>query len=341
MVGGGIIGLAVAWRAVRQGLDVTVYDPAPGSGASWASAGMLAPDAEAHFGEELLRPLLLDSLGRWPAFAAELAAESGHDLGYVTDGTLLVALTDDDLREVERMRAYTESVGGEMAALPGRRLRELEPLLSPRVRGGAWAPQDVQVDPRRVVAALLDVLDGRVVRQPVPDVGAVDADRVVVAAGCGSLDLAGLPVRPVKGQILRLYAPGTTFRRVIRGLADGRPVYLVPRPSGEVVVGATVEERGYDVSVTAGAVHELLRAAVDLIPGLAEYELVETRAGLRPGTPDNLPILGARDDRVIVATGHHRHGVVLTPVTADSIAELLATGAAPAVIGPFTPGRFR
>ncbi|MCM0678260.1 FAD-dependent oxidoreductase, partial [Micromonospora phytophila] len=172
----------------------------------------------------------------------------------------------------------------------------------------------------------------------------VDARVTVVAAGCGAAALTGLPVRPVKGQVIRLRAPGGLapgFRHVIRGYADGEHVYLVPRDSGEVVLGATVEERA-DTQVSAGAVLRLLRAAVDLLPELAEYDLVETVAGLRPGTPDNAPILGPLPGRpgVLAATGHHRHGIVLTPVTADLIADLVTTGTADPLLAPFTPDRF-
>ncbi|WP_146167922.1 FAD-dependent oxidoreductase, partial [Micromonospora sp. MH33] len=172
----------------------------------------------------------------------------------------------------------------------------------------------------------------------------VDAQVTVVAAGCGAAALTGLPVRPVKGQVLRLRAPGRgapDFRHVIRGYADGESIYLVPRDSGEVVVGATVEERA-DTEVTAGAVLRLLRAAVDLVPELAEYDLVEATAGLRPGTPDNAPIIGPLPGRpgVLVATGHHRHGIVLTPVTADLVTELIVTGEPDPLLAPFTPDRF-
>jgi glycine oxidase len=170
----------------------------------------------------------------------------------------------------------------------------------------------------------------------------VDAEVTVVAAGCGTAALTGLPVRPVKGQILRLRAPAGEppgFEHVIRAHADGRSVYLVPRADGEVVVGATVEERG-DTVVTAGAVLDLLRAATDIVPDLAEYELAEVLAGLRPGTPDNAPIIGRLGPRVLVATGHYRHGIVLTPATADAIADLVAGVEPDPELAPFSPTRF-
>jgi len=341
VIGGGLIGLAVAWRCRQRGLDVTVHDPAPGGGAAAVAAGMLAPTGEARAGEEALGALMVESALRWPGFAADLTAASGLDLGYDRCGTLLVALTDDDLREIRRQVDYYQRLGQPIEPLTGRQVRDREPLLSPRVRGGAWAPGDHQVDPRRVLRALLVALrDTPIRRDPVIDLSTVDADVTVVAAGYGSAALAGLPVRPVKGQVLRLRAPARELRHVIRGYAQNRHVYLVPRADGELVVGATEEERGTDTSVTAGGVLDLLRPAVDLVPGLAEYPVVETRAGLRPGTPDNAPLLGVLRPGVVVATGHHRNGVLLAPVTADAVAELVATGRAPEVIGAFAPHRF-
>ncbi|MGW5671551.1 glycine oxidase ThiO [Micromonospora sp. NPDC003776] len=347
VVGAGPVGLAVAWRCAQRGLRVVVHDPAPGSGASHVAAGMLSPVAEAYFGERELTGLLAESAARWPGFAAELAEAAGTGFGYRTDGTLVVGLTADDLAEARRLWTYQQSLGLPITPLRPSALREREPALAPRVRGGAVAPGDHQVDPRRLVAALRTAAErAGVAWRPgaVGDLSGVDARVTVVAAGCGAAALTGLPVRPVKGQVLRLRAPGRgapDFRHVIRGYADGESVYLVPRDSGEVVVGATVEERA-DTEVTAGAVLRLLRAAVDLVPGLAEYDLVEASAGLRPGTPDNAPIIGPLPGRpgVLAATGHHRHGIVLTPVTADLVAELIVTGEPDPLLAPFTPDRF-
>ncbi|AVT33422.1 glycine oxidase ThiO [Plantactinospora sp. BC1] len=347
VVGGGPIGLAVAWRCAARGLRVSLHDPAPGSGASDVAAGMLAPVAESYFGERTLTGLLVESAARWPAFAAELAEATGLDLGYRTEGTLTVALTSDDLAEAERLWTYQRDLGLPVTPLRPAELRDREPLLATRLRGGALAASDHQVDPRRLVTALRAAVERAgvtVLSRPVRDLAELDAAATVVAAGCGTAALTGLPVRPVKGQILRLRAPGGAapgFRHVIRGHADGRHVYLVPRTDGEVVVGATVEERA-DLGVTAGAVLDLLRAATDVLPELGEYELVEARSGLRPGTPDNAPLLGPLPDRpdVVVAAGHFRHGIVLTPLTADLIADLLATGVPDPALGPLSPARF-
>lgn len=351
VVGGGPVGLAIGWRAAARGMRVLLYDPSPGSGASKVAAGMLAPVAEAYFGELALTRLLLDSAARWPGFATDLAASAdlagSAELGYRTEGTLVVGRTADDLAEARRLWSYQQGLGLPITPLGATELHAREPLLAPRVRGGAHAPDDHQVDPRRLVAALrLAAVRAGVVFVPstVRGLAELDAGIIVVAAGCGAAGLTGLPIRPVKGQILRLRAPGGEppgFRHVIRGYADGRSVYLVPRDDGEVVLGATVEERG-DTTVTAGGVLELLRAATELVPELAEYELVETAAGRRPGTPDNAPIIGPLADRpdVIVATGHYRHGILLTPVTAELVVDLLASGIPDPALAPFTPDRF-
>ncbi|MET7705583.1 glycine oxidase ThiO [Micromonospora sp. NPDC005413] len=347
VVGAGPIGLAIAWRCAARGLRVAVHDPASGSGASAVAAGMLSPVAEAYFGERQLTGLLLASAARWPEFAAELSEATGAEIGYRTEGTLMVGLTGDDLAEARRLWAYQQGLGLPVTPLRPSELRDREPALAPRVRGGALAPTDHLVDPRLLVPALRTAAQraGAVlVPQAVHQLSEVDARITVVAAGCGAAALTSLPVRPVKGQILRLRAPdggAPGFRHVIRGYADGEPVYLVPRADGEVVLGATVEERS-DTTITASAVQRLLRAGIDLLPELAEYDLVEAIAGLRPGTPDNAPILGPLPGRpdVLAATGHHRHGIVLTPITADLIADLVLTGVPDPLLAPFGPDRF-
>ncbi|MEX2659415.1 MAG: glycine oxidase ThiO [Acidimicrobiales bacterium] len=365
IVGGGVVGLACAWRLAQRGLSVTVVDPSPGEGASHAAAGMLAPVTEAHYGEEPLLALNLESARRWPAFAAELEEEGG-DVGYRDEGTLAVALDDDDLRALDELRRFQESLGLGVERLRARACRAAEPCLSPRVRGGVLVAGDHQVDSRLVVRALLAAAgrSGATIRRERvtgvvaeagrvaglrTDAGALHCATVVVAAGCWSAGIGGVPpevlppVRPVKGQILRLrFDPAVPpLTSTVRGLAAGRSVYLVPRARGELVVGATVEERGFDTTVTAEAVHDLLAAAIALVPEVGQLELVETTAGLRPGTPDNAPALGATDIAgLAVATGHHRNGVLLAPVTADAIVSLVTDGAVPPLATAFDPRRF-
>ncbi len=328
VIGGGIVGLSIAWRLVERGVDVAVLDGG-GAGAWQVAAGMLAPGGESAFEQPALSRLMRRSGDLWPAFAEALG-----DVGYDDTGTLSLAVTADDVAEAARV--WTRQ---QLPLLRPSELREREPALSPRIRTGVYDPDERQVDPRRVVAALRDRLAGRIVAKRVESLSEVDAETVVVAAGCGTARLTGLPVRPVKGQVLRLRGEPGLLRHVVDATVDGRQVYLVPRRDGEIVVGATQEERT-DSTVTAGAVQDLLRAAIDLVPALAELELTETTVGHRPGTPDNAPLLGRLDERVIVAAGHHRNGVLLTPVTADLIAGLV-TGEADPMLAAFAPGRFR
>jgi glycine oxidase len=363
VVGGGVIGLGIAWRAASAGLGVTVVDEAPGRGASWAAAGMLAPVTEVHYGERVLLQLNLAAAARWPEFAAELEEASGRTVGYRPAGTLAVARDVDDNAALEDLYQFQLRCGLEVERLRSRECRQLEPGLHPSIRGGVLAAGDHQVDNRALVEALLVACeragvtmvagwaaelatDGdRVTGVALTGGETLDAGAVVLAAGCWSGGLGGLaaealpPVRPVRGQLLRLRGPADQplCQHTVRGLE----VYVVPRSDGRVVVGATVEEQGFDTRVTAGAVHDLLRAALELLPDVAELELLETVVGLRPGSPDNAPMLGPAGPRgLVVATGHYRNGILLTPVTADTVAELLATGRVPELIAPFGPGRF-
>ena len=329
LVGRGIIGLSIAWELTRRDVEVVVYDD--GDAGAWqVAAGMLAPGGESAFERPTLGALLARSAERWPSFAASL----GVDVGYDDAGTLSLAVTADDVAEAARL--WTRQ---QLPLLRSSELRALEPALSPRIRVGVHAPAERQVDPRRVVAALRDRLGERVVAKRIGSLTEVDAATVIVAAGCGTAALTGLPVRPVKGQVLRLRGAPGLLRHVLDATVDGRHVYLVPRADGEIVVGATQEERS-DRTVTAGGVYQLLRAALELVPELAELALIETTVGHRPGTPDNAPLLGSFADRVIVAAGHHRNGVLLAPVTADLIAGLVVTGVADPLLASFAPGRF-
>jgi glycine oxidase len=367
IIGGGVIGLAIAWRAALGGLSVTVIDPSPGKGASWAAAGMLAPVTEVEHGEHALLSLNLASAERYPSFVAELEEASGQAVGYRPCGTLAVAFDGDDKAVLDELQLFQQRLGLKSEQLSSRDCRSLEPLLAPVVRGGLLVHGDHQVDNRRLSFALLVaaaragveviagraavICDGEVVAGVELESGErIPAPCVVVAAGCWSSGIGGIPadsvppVRPVKGQILRLRnATASPFlSRNLRGLVAGDQVYLVSRADGELVIGATVEEQGFDVTVTAGAVRQLLHDAWRIVPGVAELELVESYAGLRPGTPDNAPILGEAPgvDGLIMACGHYRNGVLLTPATADAIAGLLLTGEAPESINPFTPERF-
>ena len=370
VVGGGVIGLSIAWRLASRGCSVALVDDDPAGGASRAAAGMLAPVTEAHFGEEALTALNLESARRWPAFAAEVEEAAGTSVAYRTDGTLSVAFDDDDLAVLTELRAYHERLGLPGQRLRGRECRGLEPLLSPLCRGGIFVESDHQVETRALTAALLvaarrrgvvlhrrrvDRLDvaadgGRAVGVTLDSGAQLRAAVTVLAAGCGSATLPGVPaearppVRPVKGQILRLRPADASAPRLsctVRGLRRGRSIYAVPRLDGRVVVGATVEEKGWDTSVTAGAVRELLEDVTEVLPALGELELAETLARLRPGTPDNGPILGPSAlPGLLLATGHYRNGVLLAPLTADAVVAAALGEKMPAVAEPFTANRF-
>jgi glycine oxidase len=342
---------------------VIVVDDAPGSGASLAAAGMLAPVSEASYGEQQLTRLCLASLQRWPAFAAELQEAAGSPVPLRTAGTLVVGFDDDDVRALDALHAFRTELGLAAERLPGRAARRREPALTPRVRGGVLAEGDLSVDGRALHAALLAAARaegvrvhagrvaavctaaGRVTGVALADGGRLAAGSVVLALGAHSGRLPGappLPVRPVKGQILRLGGAAGLLEGTVRALVRGREVYLVPYGGDRLVVGATVEDRGFDAAVTAGGVHDLLHDAIEVVPAVGELELLETLARWRPGTDDNAPLLGPSGlPGLVLATGHFRNGVLLTPVTGDAVAELLAAGALPAEAAPFTVDRFR
>jgi glycine oxidase len=375
VIGGGVIGLAISWRAAQQGLNVVIADPEPGQGATHAAAGMLTPIAEAAYAEREIFALGQESLVRYPGFAADLQHSTGLSVGFRQSGTLQVAYDTDDLAILAEIRQLQESFGVRLQQLSARECREAEPMLDPSVRGGLLAADDGSVDPRLLATALLQAAEGagaRLVRQRVTEVfctagrasgarltdgSVVEARWIVLAAGWQSAAMPGLPpeiappVRPVKGQIVRLRTtaamaatglPPGLLRRTIRGIVRGSGVYLVPRESGELVVGATQEELGPDTTVTAGGLWELLRDARTLVPGITELEFADAVAGLRPGTPDNAPIIGLTDlPGLVLATGHFRAGVLLAPVTADTVAGFLRTGVPDPLWGAFAAGRYR
>jgi glycine oxidase len=309
VIGGGPIGLAIAYRAQQRGASVVVLD-AGGDGAYRHAAGMLAPVTEAHPGEDPLLRMCLDSHARWPAFAEELGIALNQR------GTLAVARDRDDAEALDRLHAYRTRIGLAGERLLGSQARRAEPALAPTVRLALDVPTDWSVDPMALVEALRARVPVRTER--VERLADVHAGRVVVAAGLGSAALAGVPVRPVKGQIIRLRGERLTDR-TIRTL----DAYLVPRGDGRFVLGATMEERG-DSAPTAGGVFELIRDMSEVLPGILELEIESVTAGRRPATPDNTPIVCEREDGVIVATGHYRNGILLAPVTADVVADMLA-----------------
>ncbi len=376
VVGGGVIGTAIAWRAALAGRTVTLIDPGTGDKASLVAAGMLGPVSESVFGEQNLLTLNLHAVGRFPSFNAELEAATGQRTGLRTEGTLAVAYDNGDLAALDRLTEFRHSVGLAAQRLTARECRRLEPFLAPSTRGGVLAAGDLSVDNRRYLAALRAAAGGAGVRAIPGTVSAVSADggtparvrvrlpdgakvaltarNVVIAAGWATSSIEGLPdairkaIRPVKGQLLRLRHPAAlppVISHTIRATVAGRDLYLVPRADGEVVLGATQEERG-DRYITAGAVHDLLHDAMAALPAIGELILAEASAGLRPGTSDNGPILGRVATRdpvgaggLVVAAGHFRNGILLSAATADAVAALLAGQAPHPAWTPFGPVR--
>jgi glycine oxidase len=349
IVGAGVIGLAVGWRAASRGLRVALVERGkPGHGTTHAAAGMIAPIAEAHPAEPALLALGRRSADAYPAFVAELAQLSGIDPLYRQAGTVLVARDADEAAALERERAAREQLGLPVRRLLPSQARDLEPALAPSLRLGLEIPDDHAIDPRQLAPALADAVTAcgglmrtgvevqevivrgdRVVGVQLRDGERIHADAVVVAAGPWSSALPGLPdhaqipSRPVKGQIVFLHDPSGTglLSRVIRM----QPGYLVPRGDGRYVLGASMEERGFDSTVTAGPIHDLLRDAIEIVPGVRELVVDELVTGIRPGSPDNLPLIGSGAlDGLFWATGHHRNGILLAPVTAEIVAGLLS-----------------
>ena len=376
IVGGGISGLAIGWYLARAGRAVSVFErDAAGRGATWAAAGMLAAHVEAEPGEERLLPLLLESRAMWAEFGRDLEAASGLAVDYRDEGTLVVALDRDDTERLKFSYDYHRSMGLEMEWLSGAEARRLEPHLASGVAAGVFSPLDHQVDNRKAVVALKTafvkaggalrehaeveeiLVEGGAVRGVLVGGERVEAEAVVIAAGAWSRNLKGLPdhlrppVRPVKGQMLSLVMPADA--PLLRHVVWGPGICLVPRKDGRLFVGATVEEMSFDTNMTAGGVYDLLRRAWETLPGIYDLPIDEMWAGLRPTSRDDAPLLGpvsgpltgagevvGEAAGLIMATGHHRNGILLAPITARAISHYILTGELGEDIKPFAPTRF-
>ena len=365
IIGAGIVGLGIAWRLATRGADVAVYDRGiAGAGATHAAAGMLAACCEAEPGEEALVALGRESQARWPGFAAELEAASGIDVELRTEGTLVVASTADDQARLHHHLTFQQKLGLPLEWITAAETRRREPHLAGKLAGAVWSPQDHQVENRKVARALQIAAEKAGVtiyeNTPVKEISIkgprtdgivlengthVAADAVVLAAGAWSRGIAGVPaqlrppVRPIKGQMLalRMDPAAPLLKHVV--WAPG--VYLVPRHDGRLIAGATVEEKAFDTTITAGGVLALLDAAWRIVPSIEELPIDEMWVGHRPGSRDDAPILGPGPvDGLVYATGHHRNGILLAPVTADSIARLVFDGKLDPAIRSFGIERF-
>ena len=363
IIGGGICGLAIGWHVARAGRKVTIFErDRAGRAATWAAAGMLAPRIEAEPGEENALELMLESRDQWATYAKALEDASGIDVGYRDEGTLAVALDRDDAERLDFNFRYQRRLGLAVEWLSGRQARTREPHLAPGVTAAIDSPMDHQVDNRRVAEALVAAFRqaGGELRER-SEVAAVDVDggrvsgvhlaggrehraeQVVIAAGAWSRGIAGVPfpppVRPVKGQMMALQMPPDA--PLISRVVWGPDAYLVPRDDGRLLIGATVEEMGFDTRLTAGGLFHLLRVAWETLPGVYDLPLCESWAGLRPGSRDDAPILGPTDvDGLVMATGHYRNGILLAPLSGRTVGHFLLTGEVPEAIARFGPGRF-
>ncbi len=363
IIGGGIIGLAVAWQLARRGIIVRVFErELAGQGTSFVAAGMLSADAEMGFEEKELYRTSRESLKRWPAFAQLLELESGVNVGYCDQGTLVVADDRDNEEALRRMFEFQLSEGADVSWLTGDEARDLEPFLAPGITGAVFAGDDHLVDNRAVLRALVAAFQGaggqliemstvtdvkpdaRRPRIVLSDGSEFDADVVVVAAGAWSNQIEGLEkgqkpkVRPVKGQIIELRKEATfDLKYVIRG----PNAYLVPHLDGRIMVGATSEEVGYDTQVTAGGTYKILEGAWEIVPGIYDLPLTQIHAGIRPGTRDNHPIIGFSDaPGVYFATGHFRHGILHSAHSSEDIAMEICESVESEWFSKFRPCRF-
>jgi glycine oxidase len=369
VIGAGVVGLGIAWRLAARGVKVSVFDRgAAGSGATHAAAGMLAACAEAEPGEEALIALGRESQARWPGFAEELQQASGVDVELRREGTLVIALTADDQARLFHHLEFQRKLDLPLQWMSAAETRKREPHLAGKLAGAVFAPEDHQVDNRKLAAALLVAARaaGASVHEhtPVTTISShgrrIDgvvladgtrhaADVVVLAAGAWSRSIAGSiaglapqalpPVRPIKGQMLALRMDSAA--PLITHVVWGPGIYMVPRLDGRLIMGATVEEKGFDTALTAGGLLTLLEAAWRAIPAIEELPIDEMWVGHRPGSRDDAPILGPGPlDGLIYATGHHRNGILLAPVTADAIARLVLDGTLDPAIRPFGIERF-
>ena len=361
IAGGGLIGSAIALELSRAGLRVALFDTRdPGKEASWASAGILSPAPE-NSAMIAMVPLGRASMVLYPDFVATVEELSGLSTGYRAKGTLEALFSRHARQELNTIIALHHGLGLKAEAISAEEARELEPSISEEVEVAVLRPDEASVDNRLLIAALLEAANRSGARifpgSPVKSIcressqcrgfllangEQIAAPHTIVAAGSFSSQIGGVeewaPVRPAKGQMLSLRNESVKIERVLWS----ERIYLVPRNDGRILAGATVEHVGYDKTVTAGGIYGNLDAAMELVPALAAARVEETWAGLRPDTPDHLPIIGPTDlEGLLIATGHFRSGVLLTPITAKIIGDYVARMAPTLDCDRFSPMRFR
>ncbi len=364
IIGGGVIGLSIGWQLLRHGKQVEIFESKEaGKSASWVSAGMLAPVSEAGFEEMDLLNLNLESIKQFPKFADELKEDSGIDIDFRTEGTMMIAVDRDQAEHLRRLYEFRKKIELPVEWLTGSEAREREPELSPAIKSAVWIPNDYQVDNRNLILALIEAVKkrGGTIHEhtPVESVSVSDNTitgifvngesktyrKVVLANGAWARDMKGLPedvrppVRPVKGQILTLrMTKEFTLQKVLRS----QKVYFAPKKDGRLIVGATVEEKGFESYPTAGGVKFILEEAWEAVPGIYDLPLEEINVGFRPSSRDNEPIISDTSvGGLYIATGHFRHGILLTPVTAYEMTNIIINGKSSELIEPFSLLRFK
>ena len=364
IVGGGIIGCSIAFELAAEKLKIVILDrQQPGREASWAAAGMLSPAPDSRRDLPLV-PLAKESLGLYPNFVLAIQEASGKSVDHTRNGTLQIFTAASAEADRDAMLAEHLALGLVSESLALAEARKLEPALNPAVRAVLFLSTEETVAPRLLMGALLaaaanrrvEIRSGFCVTSLIHDgprcTGVVAGDQsiqakhVIIAAGCFSAGIGGetrlgiplIPTSPVRGQMLALRREGLGLRHVLRSERG----YLVPRSEGRIVAGSTLEDAGFNKSVTEAGVKQIRESAAELCPDLAEAEVLETWAGLRPGTPDDLPILGPTDaEGLILATGHYRNGILLAPVTAKLVRDWVMRGHTEFDAGAFSPLRFR
>jgi glycine oxidase len=360
VAGGGVIGAAIALELAGAGLKVGVFDTQqPGREASWASAGMISPVPESAAMAPLL-PISLASVQRYPEFIARVEELSGRKVGYRKEGALDVFLDDEKQNQITQIVEEHRSAGLRAEALSAQQACDLEPALTAEIRAAVLRPDEASLDNRLFTEATLEaarrkgveifagngakalLTDGRVCKGLQLQTGNVEARWTIIAAGCFSAGIEGAanyaPLTPAKGQMVALRCEAVQLRRDLWN----EHTYLVPRTDGRIIAGATIEYEGFDRSVTAAGMNKILTGAISLVPGLQKARIEETWAGLRPDTPDHLPILGPTDQKgLLIATGHFRSGILLTPITAHLIREWITTEKVSVDWAAFNPMRFQ
>jgi glycine oxidase len=367
VIGGGAIGASIAFELAAEKLRTVLFDrQEPGREASWAAAGMLSPAP--HVPEDAaLTPLGNESLRIYPDFVARIEDASGVPTHFERDGALELFFGEGSEIECERSIAENVRLGVRCEAVRLEQARELERSMNPRVRAAMWFPEEATIEPRQLMDSLLTaaqrggvevransavtnlICEGGRCCGVVTDGEKIQAKHVIVAAGCFcptiTEDKSGrnetleryAPTHPVRGQMIALHAPGTRLRRVLRSKGS----YVVPRQDGRIVAGSTLENVGFEKNVSTDGVRKIFESARELVPSLEGAEIIETWAGLRPGTPDGLPILGATEvEGLLIATGHYRNGILLAPITAKLIREWITRGKTEFDAAGFSPMRF-